>query len=358
MTGKQRVIAAMEYRQPDRLPRYWQEFWPEFTENWANKYQPTNLDQHFGSDMFLVAAIETAWPSQAGIVQQQGDHVLIRTGWGELKRAPAQRDMTDWQQVMGETVEPALTERIDPDTIEFENPLADHRFEKAQHKADALKDDYFVWCKSGGPYLRAAFMRGEEQFWIDSVEDPQWTKAFVDRVADHITAVAIEAMNRFGLHDAGIAIYDDVAASWGTFVGPKRYEQIFMPALRRMVKAYREAGARWVMHHSDGNVLSLLDMWVDAGIDAINPVEYRTGMDPVKIREQFGNKLVCVGGLDNCEILPRGDRSEIRDHIQHLAQAGADGGYIIGPHSIGPDISIETMQYVLELLEEQTALIS
>ena len=57
-------------------------------------------------------------------------------------------------------------------------------------------------------------------------------------------------------------------------------------------------------------------------------------------------------------MLPRGDRSEVRDHVQHLLQAGRDGGYIIGPHSIGPDISIETMQYVLELLEQQPSIVS
>jgi hypothetical protein len=123
---------------------------------------------------------------------------------------------------------------VDPDTIEFEDPLIDFRYEEAGLSATAWKDNYFVWCKSGGPYLRAAFMRSEEQFWIDCVEDPQWVRAFVDRVTNHIMAVAIEGMNRFGLLDTGIAIYDDVAADWGPFVGPERYEQLFLPALRRM----------------------------------------------------------------------------------------------------------------------------
>ena len=59
-----------------------------------------------------------------------------------------------------------------------------------------------------------------------------------------------------------------------------------------------------------------------------------------------------IGGLDNCAILPRGDRAEVRDHVLHLLQAGRGGGYVIGPHSIGPDISVDTMVHVLELLEE------
>lgn len=58
--------------------------------------------------------------------------------------------------------------------------------------------------------------------------------------------------------------------------------------------------------------------WVDAGIDGINPIEYRVGIDPVKLREQYVNRLVCVGGLCNTQILPRGDRAELREHVQHL----------------------------------------
>jgi len=50
-------------------------------------------------------------------------------------------------------------------------------------------------------------------------------------------------------------------------------------------------------------------------------------------------------------ILPRGRRAEIRDHIQHLIHAARGGGMVIAPHSIGPDIAVDTMDYVLELLD-------
>lgn len=351
MNSKQRVMAALNFRQPDRVPRYWQNFWPEFEEKWTSRHGPTNLNAYFGDDMYLVASDETAWPTRAGVVEHRGDKVLVRCGWGELKLARAEHV---GQQVMGELIEPAVPQRSDPDKLIFDDPYMDSRYEQAAKQAAALKDEYFVWCKSGGPYLRAAFMRGEEQFWLDVVDDPDWARAFVERVADHIITVAIEGMRRFGLEETGIAIYDDVSAGWGPFVGPIHYESVFLPSLRRMVKAYKDAGAAKVMHHSDGNNLPLLDMWIDAGIDAINPVEFRSGMDAVKIREQYGRQLVCVGGLDNCSILPRGDRAEIRDHVLYLLDAGRSGGYVFGPHSIGPDVDIETMKYVLELLEEHS----
>jgi len=349
LTSKERVMTAMEFQEPDRVPRYFSHFWPEFKAQWEGVHGPTDLYDRFGDDMRLIAAEEAPWPTKAGVVECRGERLVVRTGWGELKLA----SFTDIPgQVMGQLLEPAVKERVDPDTLRFDDPLMDSRYEEAGRQAAALKDEYFLWCKSGGPYIRAAFLRGEEQFWMDVAEDPGWTKAFVDRVVDHIVTVAIEAMRRFGLQETGIAIYDDISSSQGPIVGPKCYERIFLPALRRMVKAYKDAGARWVLHHSDGNILPVLDMWIDAGVNAINPVEYRIGMDAVKLREQYGKRLVLTGGMDNCEILPRGDRGEIREHILHVLQAGHGGGFVFGTHSLGPDISVATAEYVLELLAE------
>ena len=346
----QRVSASLNFAEPDRVPRYWQNFWPSFVDSFQRRHPGVDPHDFFGDDMRLVAADETAWPSRAGVIETRGNEVIRRTGWGEVKRSlPASNPKA--RETMGQLLESAFPDRVDPDGMEFESPTLDSRYEAAAAQVAEWRDRYYLFCKTGGPYLRAAFLRGEERFWIDSIEDPNWCRAFVDRVVDHIIAVGLEELRRFDLYDTGIAIYDDVAASWGPFVGPDRYEAIFMPALRRMVKSYKEAGAVKVMHHADGDVSSLLDMWVDAGIDAINPVEFRAGMDPVEIGERYAGRLVCVGGLDNCEILPRGDRAEVRDHIRHLLQAGKGGGFILGPHSIGPDISVETMEYVHELLE-------
>ncbi|NQU42899.1 hypothetical protein HQ520_06405 [bacterium] len=342
MTGKQRVLAALEYRQPDRIPRFWDYFWPEFCVEWTRRFPGIDPMQHFGNDLQVMAADETPWPTRAGLISETGEERISRNGWGQIQR-------TKNGTYYGELIEVGVPERIDPDTITFDDPLRDSRY--VGMPDDDLRQQWFLFCKTGGPYMRSAFLRGEEQFWIDIAEDPAWVRAFVDRVTDHLIAVGVESIHRWGMQDTGIQINDDVAANWGPFVGPQTYERIFLPSLRRMVRAYRDAGARFIMHHADGNVLSLLDMWIDAGIDAINPIEYRSGMDAVEIRKQYGNKLILIGGLDNCAILPRGDRPQVRDHVLHLLEAGRTGGYVFGPHSIGPDISVDTMLYVLELLE-------
>ena len=72
----------------------------------------------------------------------------------------------------------------------------------------------------------------------------------------------------------------------------------------------------------------------------------------VALREKYGEKLGLVGGLDNSGILPRGDREEVRRHVEHCLSIAKEGGYVIGAHTIGPDIAVSTYDYVNELIDE------
>jgi uroporphyrinogen decarboxylase len=107
-----------------------------------------------------------------------------------------------------------------------------------------------------------------------------------------------------------------------------------------MVAAFKAAGAPHVFLHSDGNVLPLVEMLVDAGIDGLNPLERRAGMDPALLRRKFP-KLVLIGGMDNTNTLINGPVSCIEEEARQLIDMGREGGLIIGTHSVSPEISLE-----------------
>ena len=341
-----RVMCALDFREPDRVPRFFS-FWEEFGEAWrrhTGAAPDADILDWCGNDIIIAAADETVWPTRAGEVERDGDTIIERSGWGAVTR---RRDDAKFS----ECIATALPERVDPDTLRFDDPRLDVRYEAATAHAAKYRDRAAVFAKTGGPYLRAAYMRGQEAFLMDIAEDPGWVKAFVERVAEHMAAVGVESIRRFGVQDTGIGIYDDACTIHAPIMGPRAYEELFYPSLCKMVDAYHRAGARKVFHHCDGHVADLLDLWVAAGIDAVHPLEARTGLDPLEVKDRYGGKLAVIGGLDNCRILPRGDRDEIRDHVQHLIHAARGGGMVIAPHSIGPDIAADTMDYVLELLD-------
>ena len=351
MTSLERVLAALSFRRGDRVPRFIN-FWPEFADTWraaGSGRENADICRHYGSDIRVVVADETAWPTTARILEESSAEVVRRTGWGVIERVIAGGHFSQCLQT-------SVPQRVDPATLIFDDPRLDSRYDGAVRAAEGFQaEGLAVFCKTGGPYLRAAHMRGQEAFLTDLAEDPAWAQAMIDRVVDHITQVGVESLRRCGLEVPMIGIYDDVCDSRGPVMGPGRYQRMFLPALRRMVQAYRRAGAVKVLHHCDGDVRGLLDMWVDAGIDAVHPLEARLGIDPVQVRATYDGRLAIVGALDNSRILPRGDREEIRRHVLHVLSAGRDGGLIVSPHSIGPDVSLKTMDYVAELLDAHGA---
>jgi len=166
-------------------------------------------------------------------------------------------------------------------------------------------------------------------------------------VMDHLITVGVEQLRRNREHLAGIQINDDSCSLQGPVMGPRAYERLCLPGLKRMVKAYKAAGAECVYMHCDGNAMPLVEMWIDAGLDAMHPCELRAGVDVFALRQKHGRKLAFIGAMDNCRILPQGSQEEITTHIRGLAELGRDGGLILGGHSIGPDISVEHYEWAM-----------
>jgi len=127
-------------------------------------------------------------------------------------------------------------------------------------------------------------------------------------------------------------------------------ERVLYPCYQWMCVQYRRAGVAHILLHCDGNVEAILDRLLDAGIQGIHPVEPKAGMDAVRLRQKYGRRLALLGGLDNAHILPSGDKAAIQRHVLHVLEAGQEGGLVIGAHSIGPDVSVESYDYLHQLL--------
>ena len=212
--------------------------------------------------------------------------------------------------------------------------------DEAGESLRAAKQEYCVFGKTGGPFLRSSFVRGGTQFLLDIAGDPGLAKAIVDKVGRHLTAVGVEEIRRWSLQETGIWIYDDMGSNHGPMFSPASFERILLPAYRRMITAYKRAGARYVFLHSDGDIRPVLDMLLDAGIDGLHPLERRAHMDIVRLRDQYP-RLILAGGMDNTHTLLYGPVERIRAEAREIIDLGRDGGVIIGTHSISPEIPVE-----------------
>ncbi len=335
MTAKERVLAALEHRRPDRIPMF-DSFWDEFRANCIEELglpDDVDLPAHFGTDVRIVAADETPFCRQARVLQDDGARRTQLDGWGRV--IETRSGAFFYRELANAVAVPADLARL-----EFDPADLPERYVAYDRQVADWRDRWCVFCKIGGPYLRTTFLRGEAAFLMDIAGDWPFAQALADRVADHITAVGLESLRRGNLWDTGLWIYDDMGNNRQPMMSPAAFERVFLPAYRRMVRTLKGAGAARVVLHSDGNIEPLLDMLVDAGIEGINPVEPRAGLHLPTLKERYGRRLAWIGGMCNSDVLPNGPLERIHRQARDIIAAGEEGGVIIGAHSIGPDIPV------------------
>ncbi len=351
MNSLERVMTAIEFKRPDRLPR-WDNFdiFGNFSSRWQawKKVGPNVRPVDFyGIDIELKMADEGPFFRQSGILGREGEYEIFRDSWGRTVR----RKLNDGYFM--ETVETLLDEKKNLDRLAFDDPAAEDRYDNYVREVRACrKAGRLAFSKIGGIYCRSQFMRREDRLLMDMAMDEEFCHALFGRVADHLTQVALEELRRTNSWETGIWVYDDSANSLAPMFSPAMWEQYFLPLYKKMIDTLRSRGCRHVFFHSDGNIGPLIDGLLAAGFEGFNPLEPRCGLDLVKLRAKYGNKMIFFGGMCNTRILPKGDRKEIEALVRPLIELGREGGLIIGMASIGDDISPETYDYYISFLDK------
>ncbi|NUP99691.1 MAG: hypothetical protein HUU35_07545 [Armatimonadetes bacterium] len=341
MTSRERVLAAMARQPVDRLPQF-ESFWGEFVTAWRAARQPepgVDITAYYGIDLAICAADETPFFTGQEVLERGDGETLRRDGWGRVLRERSSAWFYEVVSNVAGSPEALLA-------MPFDDPTDDARYDSyLRQVAAAEARGQAAFCKIGGPFLRTTFVRGEADYLMDIAGDPGYARELADRMADHLLAIGTESLRRGGLTGTGIWMYDDVAYNNGPFISLKSFEQIFLPGYERIVRGCKEAGARYFVFHSDGDIRPLLPYLAEIGVDAINPVEPRAGMNVVDLARQYRDRLVFIGGVDNAEILPHGTVAEVEAHVAPIARAAREeGGIILGTHSIGPDVPLENYE--------------
>lgn len=347
MNSHERVMTALDFGIPDRVPRF-DGFWPEWEQAWRHErpeLADVSAEDHFGVDISIAVGDETLCPSRAEVISETESGLIRRDGWGRVIR-------TVPGGFFYEQLESALKSRADLDALPIDPPDLESRYAGLDARMPDLKQRYCVFAKVGGPFIRSGFVRGDVDYLVDMAEDPDFAAEFTMRIADHLIAIGLEELRRWELYSSGVWIYDDMASNSGPMFSPRTAERVLVPAWAKMVRAFKDAGARKVILHSDGNIGPLLDTFVDIGFNGINPVEPKAGLNALELRRKYGKKLALLGGVCNAFVLPRGCPEELRAHVLEVLSAGVEGGLVIGTHSIGPDISVETYEQYARLLDE------
>ncbi|MEJ5296861.1 MAG: uroporphyrinogen decarboxylase family protein, partial [Armatimonadota bacterium] len=118
--------------------------------------------------------------------------------------------------------------------------------------------------------------------------------------------------------------------------------------MKRMMDLTKQHGS-FVFHHSDGAIRDILPDLIEAGIQILNPVQWRCrGMEREGLKRDFGDRLIFHGGVDNQQTLPFGTVEDVRQEVlDNLRILGDGGGYILAPchniQAVGPAENVVAM---------------
>ena len=337
MTPRERWLAVLNRQKPDRVPM----------DYWSTAEATKRLTQHLGVrtqrqalDKMKVDYVVSVGPKYAGPRLRPNSDVY----------GCKYRDINYGSGVYRELVNHPLGQYQTVDEIErnYTWPNADW-YDYSEIPSKIKRNEKYP-IRGGGsePFLMYKYLRGDEQAFIDLVENPEIVHYCLGKMFD----LAYENTRRIYEQIPGKVMITYVAEDMGgqtdLMLSPKQIREFLLPGMKRIIDLAHQAGA-YVFHHNDGNCSRILPDMIALGIDVLNPIQWRCpGMEREKLKAMYGDKLVFHGAVDNQYTLPFGTVDEVRQEVlDNLRILGEGGGYILAPchniQSVSPPENIVAM---------------
>jgi uroporphyrinogen decarboxylase len=331
LTRRERIMTAIDHRDPDRVPWNIGLTIPA-AENLAAAVglKPSELDEWMGNHLLMAEA-------------------LAPDAWQEVKPG-YWRD--EFGVVWNRTVDPDIGVIEDFQLGErslsgyrLPDPAAPARWEGLERELERRGDRYVVCAIGFSLFERAWTLRGMVNLLMDMVEAPEFVDGLLDAICDHNVALVERAVK----YDIDAVYFgDDWGQQHGLIMGPKLWRRFILPRVQRMYGAVKQNGKR-VFIHSCGDVDELFPDLIAAGLDVFNPFQPEV-MDVVEVKRQFGDRLSFLGGMSIQKVMPFGTADDVRQEAHRLMRTiGAGGGYILAPsHAIPRDVPVENILALIE----------
>lgn len=349
MTGKERISNLLRHRPADRIGLH-EHFWNDTHSSYIAKgamKEGESFERRFGLDISeswafnLVADLDF----QSKVVSEDEKTVTILDGNGAYLRRHKLHDTTP------EHIKYTVTAREEWEEV---RPLLLNADERRIHfdgyraaKQAAERDGrFFVW--SGVNVFEAIHpLIGHVNLLMGMALDPDWIRDMADTYANLMIALMEILFAKEGKPD-GIWFYEDMGFKEKPFMSPEMYRELIAPYHKRTIDFAHSLGLPVIMH-SCGFVEPLLPDMVAAGIDCLQAIEVKAGMDLLRIYRNFGEKIALMGGID-VRCLYSNDRAVIDRELEAKIPVVKQGfGYILhSDHSIPATVEPETLAYFIE----------
>jgi uroporphyrinogen decarboxylase len=379
MTSYERVKAALEHREPDKIPfdlggtmvsginiKALEEL-----KRYLGITQPPQVKDvitqmaHTGEDMieYLKVDVKNVGPrvpeksrlKDLGY-DNAGSH-FVRDEWGMEWRMPPggyYYDLHKSPLAFVETVK-------DVENYPWPDALDSYRYSKMKEEADRIvyqeQKAYVLGRMSSGMWEHAMWMTGYEKFFTDMYLNPAVCQAIMEKILEVKMQYWERALEAVGENVLVASCADDLGSQEGLLIDLDLYKELIWPYHKRLFEFIKKkAQSRiYIFFHNDGAIMETLPLLIEAGVDIINPFQVNCkGMDTKKFKKEFGFDLTVWGGsCDTQRVLPYGTPDEVRKETrQRIEDLAPGGGFIFAPiHVIQNGVPPENIMAWWETLQ-------
>ncbi len=362
----ERMTKTLRHEEADRVPVS-DFFWGSFLERWRRELglgADTDIYRYYDLDWVVTTPNMDPHIKPFEVLEETADHVVVRTGFESSIRKNFADPMPSFLAFDTDTPGKMATFR-------FDDPWDERRFSSAGDNQIAGIGDGFArnsppWVETVASWhadfpVYGSVCEAMEMLWriVGSENALLWMGLYPDEVAafvERIGAFALELARAQikaagGMLD-GMVIWGDVAYRRDLLFSPAYWRAHFKPVVKAIVDESHAHGLP-VIYHGCGNVNRILEDFIEIGVDSVDPLEAKAGLDAVDLRRRFGHRLGLCGNMD-VVTWANGTEDELRRAVLTKLNAAKGGGYIfMSDHSVPSNIPGRSYDYVVNLVRER-----
>ena len=348
MTSHERFQRMYAHQEADRIPII-DYPWGATIERWQQEGMPKDMDyvDYFGLDHIASIWTDNSPRYEEKVLEETETYKTYTSSWGVT--------MKQWKHAAS-TPEFMDFTIVDPDSW----AKAKERMTPTPDRIDwkYLEKHYPAWQKNGawiqaglwfGFDITHSWVVGTERLLMALVENPEWCMdMFSHQLETHLKL--LDRVWDAGYHFDCVSWPDDMGYKQNQFFSRNLYREILKPFHKRAIDWAHAKGIKAHLH-SCGDINPLVPELVNLGLDALNPLEVKAGMDPAHLKKTVGKNLVLHGGI-NAVLWDKPD--QIRAEMERtLPVMKAGGGYIFSSdHSVPSSVSLEDFRSIVELAKQ------
>jgi len=348
MNTHERFSRMYAHKDADRVPIV-DAPWGATIERWQREGLPKGVDwvDFFDIDHVAHIGVDNSPRYDVKTLEETPEYKVYTTVWGATQK--------NWTHVGGV---PEFLDFKVKDPASWQDAKARMAPSRDRVNFSALEKNYKDWRKKGywiqgglwfGFDVAHSWTVGTERLLLALVEEPEWCVDMFNHFLD-VNLALLQMVWDGGYRFDCVSWPDDMGYKHSQFFSVKMYRELLKPVHKRACDWARAKGIK-VHLHSCGDVNPFIPELIEIGVDALNPLEVKAGMDPVHIKKTYGRQLVLHGGIN---AVLWDDLDAIEAEMRQVLPVVKDGGgYIFSSdHSIPQSVSLEGFRRIVALAKE------